>query len=396
VAIAIVALGRFVTSVPARYAQLADPAAGVRAALAEVGLSAGGYALYNVTLDAVFVSIFAVVAGVIFWRRSDDPMALLVATMLVVWGPLNGLFVLTPTAKGGMSPVLEMTLDRLPTFVGYMAWMLFFYLFPSGRFVPRWTRWLALCWVLFVGLWNFTSFGPPTWPLPVFNVSILVLWGSFPVAQLYRYARVSDAYQRQQTKWVVFGVAMAVAGVLTTIFTVGAAVDLPPERVGPKMLSMLLMDAFMLFIPLSIGVAVLRARLFDIDVVINRTLVYGSLTAMLVLVYVGGVATTEAIFRALTGQEQQPQLAIVISTLVIAALFNPLRRRNQSFIDRRFYRKKYDARKTLESFSARLRDETDLEALNDDLVRVVTETMQPAHVSLWLRSDTAPQREETD
>jgi hypothetical protein len=396
VAIAIVALGRFVTSVPARYAQLADPAAGVRAALAEVGLSAGGYALYNVTLDAVFVSIFAVVAGVIFWRRSDDPMALLVATMLVVWGPLNGLFVLTPTAKGGMSPVLEMTLDRLPTFVGYMAWMLFFYLFPSGRFVPRWTRWLALCWVLFVGLWNFTSFGPPTWPLPVFNVSILVLWGSFPVAQLYRYARVSDAYQRQQTKWVVFGVAMAVAGVLTTIFTVGAAVDLPPERVGPKMLSMLLMDAFMLFIPLSIGVAVLRARLFDIDVVINRTLVYGSLTAMLVLVYVGGVATTEAIFRALTGQEQQPQLAIVISTLVIAALFNPLRRRNQSFIDRRFYRKKYDARKTLEAFSVRLREETDFEALNDDLVRVVTETMQPAHVSLWLRSDTAPQREETD
>jgi len=223
-----------------------------------------------------------------------------------------------------------------------------------------------------------------------------VVWCSFPVAQLYRYARVSNRTQRQQTKWVVFGVAVAIAGVLTTIFTVGAAVDLPPAEVGPKMLSMLLMDAFMLFIPISIGIAVLRARLFDIDVVINRTLVYASLTAMLALVYLGGVATTEAIFRALTGQQQQSQVAIVITTLVIAALFNPLRRRNQSFIDRRFYRRKYDARKTLEAFSARLRDETDLEALNDELVGVVKETMQPASVSLWLRPVTAPQRKDAD
>ena len=159
---------------------------------------------------------------------------------------------------------------------------------------------------------------------------------------------------------------------------------------------MLLMDAFMLFIPLSIGIAVLRARLFDIDVVINRTLVYVSLTAMLALVYLGGVATTEAIFRALTGQEQQPQLAIVISTLVIAALFNPLRQRIQSFIDRRFYRSKYDAIKTLEAFSFKLRDETDLSALSDELVGVVRETMQPAHVSLWLRPDKTSKGRLTD
>jgi hypothetical protein len=396
VAVAVAALGAFVISVSARYAQLAHPTAGVRAALAEMGLSAGGYALYNVTLDTVFVSVFAVVAIVIFWRRSNDPMALLVATMLVVWGPLNGLLVLTPSATEGVYPALQKVMGSLLTYVGYMTWMLFFYLFPSGRFVPRWTRWLALCWVLFCGSWIFTSFGPPSWPLPLFNVAVLALWGSFPVAQIYRYARVSNAIQRQQTKWVVFGVAVAVAGVLTTIFTVGAAVDLAPEEVGAKMLSMLLMDTFMLFIPLSIGIAVLRARLFDIDVVINRTLVYGSLTVILALVYFGGVAMTEAIFRGLTGQEQQPQLAIVISTLVIAALFNPLRRRNQSFIDRRFYRRKYDAKKTLEEFGARLRDETDLEALNADLVGVVRETMQPAHVSLWLRPGTAPEREVVD
>jgi len=132
--------------------------------------------------------------------------------------------------------------------------------------------------------------------------------------------------------------------------------------------------------------------LWAIDVVINRTLVYGALTASLVLVYFGGVAVTQAIFHAFTGQEQQPQLAIVASTLVIAALFNPLRRRIQSFIDRRFYRRKYDARKTLHDLSVRLRDETDLSALSDDLVEAVRETMQPAHVSLWLRPDTPPKK----
>jgi hypothetical protein len=111
-------------------------------------------------------------------------------------------------------------------------------------------------------------------------------------------------------------------------------------------------------------------------------------------VYFGGVTATQAIFRALTSQEEQPQLAIVVSTLVIAALFNPLRRRIQSFIDRRFYRRKYDARKTLEAFSSKLRDETDLEALSDDLTSAVKETMQPAHVSLWLRPEQPPVRSE--
>jgi hypothetical protein len=140
--------------------------------------------------------------------------------------------------------------------------------------------------------------------------------------------------------------------------------------------------------PIAIGKAILRYRLYVIDTLINRTLVYGALTAMLAVVYFGGVTATQAIFRTFTGQEQQPQLAIVVSTLVITALFDPLRRRIQSFIDRRFYRRKYDAAKTLEAFSVKLRDETDLDALSDDLVGVVRETMQPAHVSLWLRSDT--------
>jgi hypothetical protein len=142
-----------------------------------------------------------------------------------------------------------------------------------------------------------------------------------------------------------------------------------------------------LLIPISIAVAVLRHRLYDIDILINRTLVYGSLTAMLVSLYFGGIVVLQRVFVALTGQ--QSTLAVVASTLLIAALFTPLRRRIQGFIDRRFYRRKYDARKTLEAFSTKLKNETDLEALNNDLVGVVRETMQPAHVSLWLRSDPA-------
>ena len=151
-----------------------------------------------------------------------------------------------------------------------------------------------------------------------------------------------------------------------------------------------------LIVPVFTYIAIMKYRLYDIDLVINRTLVYSALTALLVIVYFGGVTITQAIFRTLTGQEQQPQLAIVVSTLVIAALFNPLRRRIQRFIDMRFYRRKYDARKTLESFSTKLRDETNLDALSDDLVGVVRETMQPAHVSLWLRPETAPKGKQAD
>jgi len=136
-------------------------------------------------------------------------------------------------------------------------------------------------------------------------------------------------------------------------------------------------------VPIAVGFAVLRYRLYDIDVLINRTLVYGSLTVLLASAYVGGVVGLQAVLRGLSGQEST--LAIVASTLAIAALFNPLRRWVQAFVDRRFYRKKYDARKTLEAFSSRLRDETDLHTLSSDLVGVVRETMQPAHVSLWVR-----------
>jgi hypothetical protein len=162
-------------------------------------------------------------------------------------------------------------------------------------------------------------------------------------------------------------------------------VTFPVTDYLPRIVGDLFFGWLLIGLPTAIGIAVLRYRLYDIDIIINRTLVYGALTVLLALVYFGGVATTQTFFRALTGQDQQPQLAIVVSTLVIAALFNPLRRRIQAFIDRRFYRRKYDAKKTLEAFGARLRDETELERLSGDLISVVRETLQPSHVSMWLR-----------
>jgi hypothetical protein len=160
------------------------------------------------------------------------------------------------------------------------------------------------------------------------------------------------------------------------------------------MIGTTLSEGFVLLIPLSIGVAMVRSGLYEIDIIINRTLVYGSLTATLVLVYLGCVIGLQYVLRALTVEGSN--LTIVASTLLIAALFAPLRRRIQSFIDRRFYRRKYDAAKTLEAFAGRLRDETDLGTLSDHLVGVVNETMQPSHVSLWLRPEADPRGKQSE
>jgi hypothetical protein len=208
-----------------------------------------------------------------------------------------------------------------------------------------------------------------------------------------RYRR-SGVEVREQIKWLAF--AALIVG-MTYLSALVVGIFFVPTLVSggdktPVWYSLILIFMLMSFagVPIAIGFSVLKYRLYDIDVVINRALVCGPLSAMLVLIYVGGVVGMQAAFRAITGQEST--LAVVASTLAIAALFNPLRRGVQVFVDRCFYRRKYDARKTLEAFSAKLRDETDLEALNDDLVGVVTETMQPAHVSLWLRPDTSSQR----
>jgi hypothetical protein len=207
--------------------------------------------------------------------------------------------------------------------------------------------------------------------------------------------RRSRGEERQQIKWIAFSASVVV---IVYLIAMVASLLSPAETwfagSSPAWLSLLQSAALLSLtvIPIAVGFAVLRYRLYEIDILINRALVYGSLTVLLAATYVGGVVGLQYAFRTLTGQGST--LAVVASTLVIAALFNPLRSRVQGFVDRRFYRRKYDARKTLEAFSAKLRDETDLEALNSELVGVVRETIQPAHVSLWLRPDQPLRRRE--
>jgi hypothetical protein len=285
-------------------------------------------------------------------------------------------------------------------------------LFPDGRLPSR--RWRPLAWFsgVMIVLLSVTEglapgplenqggvrnpFGLEEYPwladvalvmLPLLPLCILVS----AVSLVLRYRR-SGGEVRQQIKWIAFVASFAglvyliamVSQLFLAPMMVGEGGRLPPLPLWFELLTSVAVLGFA-GVPVAIGFAILKYRLYDIDLLINRTLVYSALTATLVGVYVGSIVVLQGLLRALTGQESQ--LAIVASTLAVAALFNPLRRRIQGFIDRRFYRRKYDGRKSLEAFSAKLRDETDLDALRDDLVGVVKETIQPAHVSLWLRPE---------
>jgi hypothetical protein len=285
--------------------------------------------------------------------------------------------------------------------------------FPTGHLLsPRWrpVLWLAIfVSVTLAVLWAFAPGATSgvrgvTNPLgiealrpvagdlgsDVTGVLVVIVFLASLASLVVRFWR-SRGEERQQMKWITYA-----AGAMFTMVLLIALLDVVAANSALAKVANPLTGAMFAGMPVAVGIAVLKYRLYDIDLLINRTLVYGALTVLLALVYFGGVTATHAIFRTLTGQQEQPQLAIVISTLVIAALFNPLRLRIQAFIDRRFYRRKYDAAKTLEAFSAKLRDETDLDALSSEMVGVVRETMQPAHVSLWLRPDTSSRREQPE
>jgi hypothetical protein len=274
--------------------------------------------------------------------------------------------------------------------------------FPKGRLLSlRWRPvvWLAIIvsgatvviWAFLPGkvgdAWDITNplglaaLRPAVGGLEVVMAVLFLGFILSSVVSLVVRFRRSQGQERQQMKWLTYAAATVLGMVLLTTLLEAANLVFLSEMAG------LATDLLIAAIPVGVGIAVLRYRLYDIDRIINRTLVYASLTVILVGVYFGGVTATQALFRTLTGQENLAQLVVVASTLVIAALFNPLRLRIQSFIDRSFYRRKYDAAKTLQGFSMKLRDETDLNALSDDLVGVVRETMQPAHASLWLRPD---------
>jgi hypothetical protein len=353
----------------------------------------------NVALIVGF-SAFAVVGSLLVAKRPTNVIGWIMASiaLMVAIFAAGGTYTAYVMATRGQPDALAVFGAWTQNWYWYLLLALAFVylplLFPDGRLLSR--RWLPVAVLPGIGTLGMVVLGALAdtllvegagkidnpigieglafvEDLPVFGVldgllGVGIIGAAASVVVRYRRSR---GVERQQMKWFVYAAALPL-------------LLAPVEGLLPDIVSNVLFGVVLIALPIAVGVAVLRYRLYDIDVVINRTLVYGPLTATLVLLYVGGVISLQYAFRALTGQESQ--IAIVASTLAIAALFNPLRRRVQSFVDRRFYRRKYDAAKTLETFSAKLRDETDLEALNAELVGVVRETMQPAHVSLWLRS----------
>ena len=403
--VAALTVALFIRGIPVEFGLLHVPCPTVRCptgqlspsglhALEGLGLSLDSFAAYTVAMDVLFAAVCTVVALLIFWRRSDDRMGLLVSLALLTFGTAT--FVFTMQALAVRHSAWEMPTSFLH-FLGAASFGLFLYLFPDERFVPRWSRWVVLVWIAwqlpryFVPNW-YLSPNPYTWHSLTNTVVWLVALSTAIYSQGYRYRRTASSVQRQQIKWVVFGISAALAGFLGISLLLGV---FAPEPASPgALLAYLVGNTFIgylaiLLIPISIGIAVLRYHLFDIDVIINRTLVYVTLTVVLAALYEGTIVVLQNLFRTLTGQESQ--VAVVASTLAIAAAFEPLRRRIQDLVDRAFYRRKYDAEKTLEAFSAKLKNETDIEALNNELVEVARDTMQPAHVSLWLHPAPEPE-----
>jgi hypothetical protein len=367
---------------------------------------------------------FPIVGALIASRRPHNPIGWICLAVGLLWMLLGlfdyyGVYGLAKPDTVPFPVVIYALVEWLwlPS-VGLLAIYLLL-LFPDGRLPSR--RWRPLAWlsgavIVLLAVDSVLAPGELTdlegvrnpfglegvpWLVDAQIVLLLLFVACIlasAVSLILRY-RHSGGEVREQIKWIALAGSF-VGLLLSTVLGLIIVAEVMRGSGGstPLWLQGLLFVMLLSFagVPVAIGFAVLRHRLYDIDRIINRTLVYGSLTVSLAVVYFGGVTVTQAIFRALTGQEEQPQLAVVVSTLVIAALFNPLRRRIQSFIDRRFYRRRYDAAKTLEAFSAKLRDETDLDALREDLVGVVGDTMQPAHVSLWLRPEKASKDAQAD
>jgi hypothetical protein len=285
-----------------------------------------------------------------------------------------------------VSPSLAFFLSACSNLLSTLSFFLVFALFPNGRFVPRWTGFV----LPFALAWGVVNFFPALSSTLAVTLLGYAVWGGcaglLALAQIYRYRQVSTLMQRQQIKWVAWS--------LTIVLLFGIIFELLLPLIFPalgqpdslyQLLSNTLFTFAILPIPLSFGVALLRYRLWDVDLLINRTLVYGALTVLLAALYAGLVIGLGSLVRLITGQLAQSSVVIVVSTLAIAALFQPLRNRIQRIIDRRFYRSKYDATKVLAAFSATLRHEVDLDQLREQLLTVLQETMQPASASLWLR-----------
>ena len=364
------------------------------ALLARLHLSLNGYAAYVITLDTLTTLALLVIGALIFWRKSNDGMGLFVSLLLITFGCF-GVEDVHVSVISQSSPLPIEIFMYLVLFFQWPALGFFFYLYPNGRFVPRWSWLLGSLFVINLVFYLLPSpYDLSDWPPVAQLLATLIVFGNAVGTQVYRYFAVATPLQRQQIKWLVFGFSTTLLIALLTLIPPLLFPDLNAATSWYQAAWIFLspMNLFLgyFIIPLSIGISLLRYRLWDIDVLINRALVYGLLTGILLLLYIGLIFGGQALLVSFLGKNNNNPVVLVISTLVVVALFRPLRHRLQTLIDRRFYRYKYDAAQTVASFSKTLQQEVDLQHLQEQLVQVVAETMQPTHVSLWLRQERKP------
>jgi hypothetical protein len=361
----------------ARSTELAPAAI---AALHQMGVSLAVYAWIAVVLGSLVMLAATALALILFWWRGDDWMALLVSLLFPAYclqsiGPTE---TFTSTPAGSPLAVGNTIALMTVTFVVIYA---VFLLFPSGRFTPSWS-WALLA---FCAIWFAAITADPD--LYVLFLGYPVFLGAAVACQIYRFRAVSSPVQRQQTRWAVFGLVTAL--VANQAFWLPSGFTPLGQTIYPP-IAFLVLYLSVLLIPVTFFIAIRRHRLYEIDIIIRRTLIYGVLTAILAGVYFAGVLGAQSVTQRLTGATGQQPIVIVATTLLIAALFSPLRRWVQALIDRAFYRSMYDASQTLTRFGSRLRMETDLEDLRAHIVEVAELTMHPTHVTLWLRPPRPP------
>jgi hypothetical protein len=360
--------------------EIGQPTEAQAAVFAAAGLSLDRYAALITGLEALMVGIWIGVGVVIFLVRAHDWLALLVSLMLIVFSSatfISG----SLSAAAAAYPVLSVPVAALAV-LGEVLIVAFFLLFPNGRLFPRWLWWLIPLRAFAATL----DYVPAFRSLPAADtISTFLLLPVIVVMlaiQTYRYRRISTPREQSQTRWVLYGVVVGLGTFLLLLIVTGMTGFWESPW---AVLVWTAINVVATLIPITFGIAILRSNLWDIDVVIRRTTVYAILTTLLALVYFGSIVVLQQFLTPLTGDSAP---SVVLSTLLIAALFLPLRRRVQDVIDRRFFRRKYDAEKVLARFAATVRDETDLDALTTELVRVIQETMQPEQVSVWLRPTT--------
>jgi uncharacterized membrane protein len=401
VLIALLLTGLFWVDVVVDYSELQVPCAGEPGVFADCnfaaitpaevavltswGLTMQAYAMTMASGIIFTFLVYLALAGLILWRQGSSWLGLTVSLALVIIP-----FAINSGSRdfGAINPVLFWP-GLVASILGTAIMLVFLYLAPNGRFSPRWAYIPLIGTLLLVSVLNLevnelVSLSAPALSLVSITIISLVLFGGS--LQIYRYLRDSNAVERQQTKWIIFAIVIFVSSIMAWVLVFGGALTIPPGR--PRLLANLGGAIFIDFLalpllPATITIAILRYKLWGIDVIIRKTLVYLLLSGLLALVYFGIVILLQSVFNF--ASSQQSSVVIVISTLAIAALFSPLRKRIQDFIDRRFYRQKYNAEQALAEFTTVAQAETNLEVLIEKLSSIVLETLQPETIGIWIR-----------